>query len=67
MTAQYTVASLEELAAAFEQFASDEDGCSRTQISKSGEEHCRVAAIVWRQAASILRNTTIQGAPHDAG
>ena len=30
MSAQYTVASLEELAAAFEQFARDDDGFARS-------------------------------------
>ena len=67
MSAQYTVASLEELAAAFEQFARDDDGFARSARSQTLKMTCGNRGDIWRQAATILRNTTIQGAPHDAG
>ena len=66
MTAQYTVASLEELAARFDQFAADEDAVVPLLRSERAKHACAIMAKTWRNAASILRNTTIQGTPHDA-
>ena len=63
----YTAASLEEIAARFEQFAADEDAILLLLRTQAGKNACANVAKTWRNAASILRNTTIQGAPHDAG
>ena len=62
MSAKYTVANLEEIAEAFELFASDQIGCIRMQTTKKAKEMCQERAAVWRDAADLIRNTTIKAA-----
>ena len=61
----YTAASLEDIAARFEQFAADQIACIRWQGTKAGKTECTTKAAVWRDAASILRNTKLEAETHD--
>lgn len=58
---QYTVKSLEEVACVFETYASDQTAMQRFHQTQKAKEHCRIRAVVWRDAAEILRNLKITG------
>lgn len=57
--ATYTAASLEEIAEAFETYASDQIACKRWQQTARAKRDCDIRAAVWNDAASILRQTKI--------
>ena len=61
----YTAASLEDIAARFEQFAEDEFGLVRSARSQNIKMICANRGDVWRDAASILRNTKLEAATND--
>jgi hypothetical protein len=58
---KYTAASLEDIAKAFELYASNERAKKRFQTTKRGKEDCETRAKVWKLAADDLRNTTLTG------
>ena len=55
----YTASSLEEIAECFEVFADDQERFIPFQTTQRAKAECRTKAAVWRDAASILRQTTI--------
>ena len=58
---KYTASSLEDVANYFETLGSDQIASMRWRKTKRGQDECKVRANVWKDAASILRNTTITG------
>lgn len=58
----WKVSSLEELAKMFEQYATNEDTKQRSYLKTKKEiQEAKTTARVWRDAASILRDTVITG------
>lgn len=64
--AQYTASSLADIAAHFEDLAADQIGMKRFQTTTRNKRECEIRAEVWRDAASILRDTEIVP-PTDGG
>lgn len=57
----YSAKSLAEVAEHFETLASDQIASKRWQSTKKAKDACDAQASVWREAAEILRNTTLEG------
>jgi hypothetical protein len=55
----YKVSNLEQLADFFETLGSDQEASVRWQSRQKDKIECLTKAAVWRDAASILRNTII--------
>nr|BDD44237.1 hypothetical protein 65 [Balneolaceae bacterium] len=56
---EYTASSLTDIAEAFETFASDQIASKRFQTSKKAQAECEIRASVWRDAADMVRKTTL--------
>lgn len=58
----YTASGLADIADAFDLYASDQLAARRWQSTAKGKRECEIRADVWKDAAEILRATTITGA-----
>ena len=56
---EYTATSLEDIAYAFDVFASDQIACQRFQTTQKGKRECKIRAEIWKDAAEILRQTKL--------
>jgi hypothetical protein len=56
---QYTAAGLTEIADHFDTLASDQTAAKRWQQTQKSKRECDIRAEVWRDAAEMLRSTTI--------
>ena len=54
-----TAESLEDIAQFFETLASDQIGSIRWQSTRRAKDECSIKAAVWKDAAALLRQTTI--------
>lgn len=59
MPVTYEAKNLNELAEAFEIFASDQRGAIRWQTTQRAKRDCEIKAVVWTDAATIIRNTKL--------
>lgn len=59
MKTEYTAKNLEDIAEVFDTFATQQDAAMRWQTTARAKTECSIKAAAWRDAASIIRNTTL--------
>lgn len=65
MKTKYTAKNLEDIAEVFDTFATQQDAVALRHPTARARAECEIRAATWRDAASIIRNTTLTVSLYD--